>query len=147
MRRVSAMVTARCSNRGVLEECDKWCICPKRLCVGVENAMATKGKSMRSTLRRCAKTAMRRHREKQTVVTYWCAFRPKIWPLRDLFVVARGKVCASGKNNFGVREISIKNWSEGSQMVCDPVLAMRSNEEGGGVVVNGDEGEDSSIWV
>lgn len=32
-------------------------------------------------------------------------------------------------------------------MVCDPVLAMRSNEEGGGVVVNGDEGEGRSIWL
>lgn len=31
--------------------------------------------------------------------------------------------------------------------MCDPLLAMRSNEERGGVVVvNGDEGEGSCIW-
>ncbi len=57
----------------------------------------------------------------------------------------RGKVCALGKNNFGAGERSIENWREGSQVVGDRLLAMRSNEERGGVVVNGDEGEGSSI--
>ncbi len=85
MRKEFAMATARCSKRGVLEECDRWCICPKRLCVDVENALPTKGKSMRWTVRGRAMTAMSRHRERQTAVTFWCVSRLEVCPLRYLF--------------------------------------------------------------